>query len=247
MRCGLAIFLRFDRQEEALQITVTQQIGMRIGEAEARDELSVAAPLAQSAAPAASELAQALDLFWGKRSREKAGRKSPLHPKRPPRLGKARFNWAPTRDLARPWPFALFVWAVIALIPLSIAAAVFYGSAYAPAAVSPAHSRSNFALSAAIAKRPNAGSCYTCHSIKGSMEKNCESCHNTEMFVGTVTRVHTDATIGCPRCHSEHKGGDYRPMQAALDSCTYVTTTRTKTRTTARAWLLHMAVRLAIR
>ena len=132
--------LRFDRQEEPLQITVTQQIGMVIGEAEARDELSVAAPLAQSAAPAASELAQALDLFWGKRSREKAGRKSPLHPKRPPRLGKARFNWTPTRDLARPWPFALFVWAVIALIPLSIAAAVFYGSAYAPLRV-PAHSR----------------------------------------------------------------------------------------------------------
>lgn len=221
--------LKFDRQEEAFQITVTQQIGMLIGEAEARDELSVAAPLSQSAAPAASELAQALDLFWGKRSREKAGRKSPLHPKRPPRLGKARFNWTPTRDLARPWPFALFVWAVIALIPLSIAAAVFYGSAYAPAAVSPAHSRSNFALSAAIATRPNAGSCYTCHSLKGSMEKNCESCHNTEMFVGTVTRVHTDAAIGCLRCHSEHKGKDYRPMQAALDSCTKCHNNQNKT------------------
>src|SRR6202171_1577372 len=163
-------YLRIDRQAEALQITVTQQIGLRIGEAEERDEVSPARPLARAAAPAASELAQALDLFWGKRTREKAGRKSPLHPRRPPRLGKARFNWTPTRDLARPWPFAVFVWAVIALIPLSIAAAVFYTSAYAPAPVSPAHSRSTFVLSAAIAKRPNSGSCISCHSVKGSME-----------------------------------------------------------------------------
>jgi hypothetical protein len=212
--------LRMDRQNDALQITVTEQIGMRIGEAEARDELSEAQPLARAAAPAASEFAQALDLFWGKRSREKAGRKSPLHPRRPPRLGKARFNWTPTRDLVRPWPAALFVWAIIALIPLSIAAAVLYTSAYAPAPVSPAHSRASFALSAAIAKRPNKGSCVSCHSVTGSMESNCESCHNTEMFASAVTRPHTDAAISCLNCHSEHKGKDFRPMQEALDSCT---------------------------
>ena len=213
-------FLRIDRQAEALQITVTQQIGLRIGEAEARDNLSAAQPLVRAAAPAASELAQALDLFWGKRSREKAGRKSPLHPRRPPRLGKARFNWTPTRDLVRPWPFAIFVWALIALIPLSIVAAVFYTSAYAPSPVSPAHNRSTLVLRAAIAKKANAGSCLSCHSVKGSMEANCVSCHTTEMFVGTVTRPHTTAGIGCLKCHSEHKGKDFRPMQSALDSCT---------------------------
>jgi len=221
-------FLHIDRLDEALQITVTQQIGLLMGEAEARDELSAAQPLVRSAGPAASELAQALNLFWGKRSREKAGRKSPLHPRRPPRLGKARFNWTPTRDLVRPWPFAVFVWAVIALVPLSIAAAVFYTSAYAPAPLSPAHSRQTFVLSAAIAKRPNSGSCITCHAIKGTMEANCESCHTTEMFVATVTKPHTDAGISCLRCHSEHKGKDFRPMQAALDSCTKCHTNQNK-------------------
>ena len=52
------------------------------------------------------------------------------------------------------------------------------------------------------------------------MEANCASCHNTEMFVSTVTKPHTDAGIGCLRCHTEHKGKDFRPMQMALDSCT---------------------------
>lgn len=222
--------LLIERQGEALQITVTQQIGLLIGEAEARDGVSAAQPLERVAAPPASELAQALDHFWGKRSRTKAGRKSPLHPRRPPRLGKARFNWTPTRDLVRPWPFALFVWAVIALIPLSIVAAVFYTSAYAPSPVSPAHSRSTLVLSAAIAERANNGSCLSCHSVRGSMEANCESCHKTEMFVATVTKPHTDAGIGCLKCHSEHKGKDFRPMQLALDSCSKCHNDQNKTK-----------------
>lgn len=224
-------FLLMDRQGEALKITVSMQIGLRIGE-DARGEWIAAQPVARPiASPALKEFAQALDLFWNKRTREKAGRKSPLHPRRPPRLGKARFNWTPTRDLVRPWPFAVFVWAVIVLIPLSIGAAFFYASAYAPEPVSNAHSRATFALSAAIAKRPNANSCLTCHSVTGHMESNCEACHTTEIFVSTVTHEHTEAGIGCLKCHSaplpgsqvltsEHHGKDFRPMQAALDSCT---------------------------
>jgi hypothetical protein len=213
-------FLRMHRQGEALQISVTLQFGLRIGEDAARKEAPAVQPVAvEIATPAPGAVVQALDLFWSKRSREKAGRPSPLHPRRPPRLGKARFNWTPTRDLVRPWPFSVFLWAVVLVTPLAIVGAFFYTSAYAPEPVSNAHSRSDV-LSAAIATRANKGSCITCHSLSGSMESNCESCHHTEMFVSTRTISHVQAGIGCLDCHTEHKGKDFRPMQAALDSCT---------------------------
>jgi hypothetical protein len=213
-------FLRVDRKDEALEITVTLQFGLRIGEVEAREEARAAQPVAREvAAPAPAEVAQALDLFWGKRTREKAARQSPLHPRQPPRLGKARFNWTPTRDLVRPWPFALFLWSAIVLGALSIAAAFWYTSAYAPDPISNAHSRASLTLMPAVAKQPNAGSCTTCHSLRSGMEARCASCHTTEAFVGTVTKSHADAGIGCLDCHSEHKGRALRPMQAALNSC----------------------------
>jgi hypothetical protein len=214
-------FLRVGRKDTALQITVTLQFGLRIGEVEAREQTQ-AAQMAdrEEATPGADEVAQALDLFWGKRSREKAAHKSLLHPRRPPRLGKARFNWKPTRDLVRPWPFALFLWAAIVLGVLSVAAAFGYTAAFAPAPISSAHARMSLALTPAVAKEPNAGSCTTCHSVRGSMESNCASCHTTEAFVGTVTSVHAAAGIGCVDCHSEHKGKAIGPMQAALNSCT---------------------------
>jgi len=217
-------FLRVDHKSQALEITVTLQFGLLIGEIEARGDargaLPVTGPLVMPS-PASKDLAQAaLDLFWGKRTREKAGRKSPLHPRRPPRLGKARFNWTPTRDLVRPWPFALFLWAVIVLGSASIAAAVWFASAYAPGPVSPVHSRTALMMSPAIARQANAKSCTTCHSMTGSMETRCASCHTTEAFVATVTRSHVEAGIGCTDCHSEHRGKDFRPMLAALNSCT---------------------------
>ncbi len=82
-------FLAVERKADALQITVTLQFGLRIGEAEARGETLPARSVARKAAtPAPKEVARALDLFWGKRTREKAVRASPLHPRRPPRLGK---------------------------------------------------------------------------------------------------------------------------------------------------------------
>jgi hypothetical protein len=48
---------------------------------------------------------QALKIFWDKRKREagKLATDSPLKPKVKRRLGKAQFNWTPTRDLQRPW------------------------------------------------------------------------------------------------------------------------------------------------
>jgi hypothetical protein len=214
-------FLRVERKDDALQIVVTLQFGLRIGEVEAREKTQ-AAPVGsrETTTPGADEVAQALDLFWGKRSREKAAHKSLLHPRRPPRLGKARFNWTPTRDLIRPWPFAVFLWAAVVLGVLSVAAAFGYTAAFAPAPISSAHSRMSLLLTPPVAKEPNAGSCTTCHSLTGNMETRCASCHTTEAFVGTVTSYHAAAGIGCVDCHSEHKGNTIGPMQTALNSCT---------------------------
>ncbi|HKZ79543.1 MAG TPA: FHA domain-containing protein [Pyrinomonadaceae bacterium] len=213
-------FLHVNRHDQALEITVTLQIGLRIGEAEAREGPRVSGLAAvATAAPQSSDVADALDLFWGKRTREKAGRKTPLHPRQPPRLGKARFNWTPTRDLVRPWPFQVFTWSLVAVGLLSVAAAIWYTSAYSPAPVSGSHQRSSLTLTPAIAKRANSGSCTSCHALSAGMETRCASCHTTDAFVGTVTRPHTVAGIGCVDCHAEHRGKDFRPLYAALDSC----------------------------
>lgn len=215
-------FLAVSRRDDALVITVTLQFGLRIGDVESRGDMPAAEPVARAAAPApaATEVAQALDLFWGKRSREKAARRSPLHPLTPPRLGKARFNWVPTRDLVRPWPLALFFWATIVIGILSIAAALGYTSAYVPDRISKVHSLKSMTLTPPIAEKANAKACTTCHALTGSMEARCASCHTTDAFVGTVTKVHADAGIGCVDCHTEHRGKDSRPLQLGLNSCT---------------------------
>lgn len=212
-------FLGINRRAQALEITVTLQIGLRIGEAEAREGRKVAEVAVTATAPQSSDVSEALDQFWGKRTREKAARQTPLHPRQPPRLGKARFNWAPTRDLVRPWPFQVFSWALVAIGLLSVAAAIWYTSAYSPAPLSHPHQLSTLTLTPAVAKRANAGSCTSCHSFRARMEVRCASCHTTDAFVGTVTTTHEAAGIGCVDCHFEHRGSDFRPAYAALDSC----------------------------
>jgi hypothetical protein len=52
------------------------------------------------------------------------------------------------------------------------------------------------------------------------METNCASCHQTESFVATETKAHSNAGITCTVCHAEHRGREFKPMNAALDSCT---------------------------
>lgn len=213
-------FLYMNRQGEGLEITVTLQFGLRIGEAEAREGPKLTgAGTSAVAAPQSSDVADALDLFWGKRTREKAGRQTPLHPRQPPRLGKARFNWTPTRDLVRPWPFQVFTWSLVIIGLVSVAAAIWYTSAYSPAPVSEPHLRSSMTMTPAIAKRANSRACTTCHSVSAGMESRCASCHTTAAFVASVTQPHTAAGIGCVECHAEHQGKDFRPLHAALYSC----------------------------
>jgi len=172
-----------------------------------------------------ADVTNAIKIFWEKRTREKAGRPSPLHPRRPPHTGKARFNWIPTRDLIRPWPFAIFIWAVIAIAAFSAIAVFAHKITFAPGPISNPHTTKSFTLTPAIAAQPNGNSCTSCHAIgvsitnKEKMNANCAGCHKTEAFVATIIPEHREAGITCTTCHTEHNGEQFRPMQQALESC----------------------------
>jgi Class III cytochrome C family len=198
---------------------VTAHIG-EVGEEEAEEH-----PLAPESATASPKVADALKEFWDKRTRDKAARPTPLHPRQTPRPGKAQFSWKPTRDLLRPRSSAVFIWAVIIIGALSIAAAFWYAKAFSPGPISQPHAQASLvhgtSAATAIAKKANAGSCTTCHAIKSSVEANCASCHQTEAFSATLTGIpaHAEAGIGCASCHTEHQGTDFRPAEAALNTC----------------------------
>ncbi len=229
-------FLHFEYDGVALSIRVVYQTAVRIGDADTQGESAPteasgtyapksAAEIAAAAAPAPppapdAEAADALDVFWEKRKREagKIARPSPLRPRTPPRLGKARFNWVPTRDLARPWPFAVFTWALLVIGLLSVVAAFAYAPAFSPAPISNPHQRASLNLTPAIAKQPNAGSCTSCHTLRASMDSNCAGCHQAAGFAATVTEPHRAAGVTCVSCHNEHKGADFRPGVAAISA-----------------------------
>lgn len=224
-------FLKIAQTVEALRIRVVLEFAVNVGKRAARhtsellDEQLAARRRTRNLEQRPSEVVNALKVFWDKRTREKAGRPSPLHPKTPPRPGKIQFNWRPTRDLVRPWPFAIFVWALIVVGSFSAVAAFTYKIAFAPERISVSHTRTSFALSPAIAKRPNGGSCTSCHALgvgvtnKEKMNANCAECHQTESFAPTIIRAHRDAGIKCIDCHGEHRGEGFRPVEAALESC----------------------------
>lgn len=217
-------FLYVDREGDTLFIRVRLEITANVGDSEAHTEAQPPTIEPPTREPAVGqELSQALDVFWEKRKREagKMQRGSPLRPQKTQRvLGKARFNWTPTRDLVRPWPFSVFVWGFAAIALLSVVAAVVYAESYAPAPVSAPHMRKTLSTSPAIAKRPNSESCTTCHTITSSMDSNCSSCHQAEGFTATVTEPHARAGIGCTACHVEHQGTEYRPAVASMQTCT---------------------------
>jgi pSer/pThr/pTyr-binding forkhead associated (FHA) protein len=130
-------FLFLEIKGDTFSVRVRYQTAVRIGDAEVPTENAPSIPGAPATADAhgaaghgaaagAGINAAAMDVFWEKRKREagKIARPSPLRP-RPlaPKLGKARFNWRPTRDLVRPWPFSIFTWGIVVVGLLSVVAA----------------------------------------------------------------------------------------------------------------------------
>jgi hypothetical protein len=218
-------FLHMSRKGRALNIHVQFQVAASIAEevGEESDEDHTLTP--EAATSASPKVADALKEFWDKRTRDKAARPSPLHPRRLPIPGKAQFNWKPTRDLLRPWRVSIFIWAAIIIGAMSAAAAVWYTKAFSPGPVSQPHMQASLVhgttAANAIAARPNAGSCTTCHAIRSSVEANCASCHQTEAFAASLTGIptHALAGVGCVSCHTEHQGADFRPAEAALNMC----------------------------
>lgn len=221
-------FLNIEQADTVLRIRIVAQFALSVGEREPPHKVEAYKQqrAAQSRIAPSTEVANSLKIWWDdKRTREKAGRLSPLHPQAPPRLGKIRFNWRPTRDLVRPWPFAIFVWAIIVIGTLSAVAAVKYKIAFAPEPISSPHTQTSLTLTPAIAKQTNAGSCTACHALgisvrnKAKMGANCSNCHQTEAFTPTIIPEHRDAGLTCVTCHQEHRGKGFKPMDAALESC----------------------------
>ena len=221
--------LEIDAANDALTIRVELSIGMKPSEIDVSDPgvttdqlIMVPDGKEKKSRPQPVAGTKALDIFWDKRMREvgKMFRPSPLYPKGGRRSGKTQFNWMPTTDLMSRWPVAFFTWALLIVGLLSVAAAYWYTSAFAPAPISKVHAATQLSLVPAIATSPNSGSCRTCHSLTGHMEQRCASCHNTEAFVATMIKPHEAAGIGCVDCHAEHQGAEFNATQGALASCT---------------------------
>lgn len=215
-------FLQMSRVGDALNIHVQVQVAVNI--AEVGDDAAQEHALSLESATASPKVADALKEFWNKRTRDKAARPSPLHPRRSTRPGNAQFNWAPTRDLIHPWRFSVFIWALIIVGIISGAAAFWYAKAFSPAPISRPHAQASLVHAtpaSAIAKQPNANACTTCHAISIPMEVNCASCHQTTAFASTLSGIpaHAAAGIGCVTCHAEHQGADFLPAESAVTTC----------------------------
>ncbi|HKO95741.1 MAG TPA: FHA domain-containing protein [Pyrinomonadaceae bacterium] len=165
---------------------------------------------------------KALDIFWEKRIREagKVVKTSILFPLAKRKVGKAQFNWAPTSDLLSRWPKSVFVWSTVVVGLLSVSAAFWFTSAFAPAPISNAHAKSSLGETPPIAVKANANSCTNCHNFRSNMESNCASCHNADGFMATVIEPHAAAGVGCVSCHAEHRGQNFKAAEAALGTCT---------------------------
>ncbi len=189
---------------------------------QARTSQTGTASVTSSAHMAALDSTKPLDIFWSNRidDAHKLVRPSPLFPhsrRNPPK--KTRYDWHFTTDLARRYPLRAIMLTALVAILLSISAAFWFANAYAPAQVSNAHARNSILFQPAVASRPNANSCTTCHILRGQMETSCASCHQTEAFSATVIPEHKAAGIGCTSCHAEHKGAEFEPARAALLAC----------------------------
>jgi len=164
----------------------------------------------------------ALKVFRDKRKREagKLAEASPLKPKSGKRVGKAQFNWRPTRDLQRPWPTGLFFWSGGIVLIVAVVSVFAFRDAYSPGALSSVHARKAMSITPAIAKQANSDSCSTCHSVTSSISTNCASCHSTQAFHSAVSAKHMAAGITCTQCHDEHRGRNFSVSAVANDRCT---------------------------
>jgi hypothetical protein len=171
---------------------------------------------------ATDEVSDVLKVFWEKRTREKEDWGTMLRPVGKPLPGKARINWRPTRDLVPSWRGGLFTWSLLLIALVCIPAIYLYPQFFAPAELSSPHARASLTGTEAgfIANRPNANACSTCHTLSGSIDNACVQCHKADAFHASNTLAHESAGINCTSCHSEHKGGNFEPRIAAIDSCT---------------------------
>ena len=212
--------LEIESAAEALVISVELRAGVQVSEIDVSDPGLTTKDLIKPKGVKAKTTA--LDVFWRERVGEvqKAVRLSPLFPRSRRVSGRKQSLWMPTTDLVSRWPVPVFIWAAVGVAAVSLAAAYWYTSDFAPAPISKAHTVSQFSLIPAIATTPNAGSCTNCHSLTGNMEQRCAACHRTEAFMATTIKPHEAAGVGCVDCHAEHQGAEFSATQGALASCT---------------------------
>jgi thioredoxin reductase (NADPH) len=168
----------------------------------------------------APQAEQALMVFWEKRKREagKIAEKSELRPTGDRRVGKAQFNWRPTRDLRKLWRKSYFVWGGLIVALISGIALLIHNSVYSPGEISSVHAGTQPG-ERSIALRANGGSCAECHSPTASIQLKCASCHQTPVFEPSVSKSHTDAGLMCVSCHGEHMGASFRPGLVGAAMC----------------------------
>lgn len=171
-----------------------------------------AAALTTSANEATPAEAQALHDYWAQRLSAAAAAQTT-----PPVA--SEFAWEPTSDLRRRWPWSLAVGVLLLTAIVAVVAALAFPRALAPAALSAAHIRNTLTGSPAIAARASGGSCTSCHTLTGSMEKNCATCHSTAAFQSDISQTHLKSGLACLACHAEHRGSAFQPALVANDAC----------------------------
>ncbi|HEY6804134.1 MAG TPA: FHA domain-containing protein [Pyrinomonadaceae bacterium] len=218
--------LDIENTEPALVIRVSVQIGMETVDTDVSSPSLATGRLLdpQGKQPRAAPIpgTKTLDIFWDKRIREagKLARRSPLSPREGRRSGKAQFLWKTTSDLKDRWRGSLFLWAMIVVGVISVAAVYVYANAFAPGPLSKSHSETALTMLPPIASKANSGACTSCHAWKGKMEDRCAECHHTDAFVASVNGPHAAAGIDCVACHAEHKGENFNARVGAFETCT---------------------------
>jgi len=153
------------------------------------------------------------------KNRQKLLRLNYLEPSREKSKPGTEFNWAPTRDLALPWPIAFLSWLLLVIAMAALVTFLVKPSIFAPGRVSAAHILTQMSFSPALAAGSNSGSCLNCHTLRGKIDQNCARCHQAPGFHASITQEHVAAGITCISCHTEHRGTNFSPKAAAFASC----------------------------